>query len=382
MVSNGKSFDVVVIGGGLLGWSTAYRLAGAGVSTAVIDRADEGFATQAGAGIISPGAGRRAPGPFYAFASEAVRYYPRLLEELAEDDAGDTGYEVVGSLFVARNQAEAHELPAMVESIVALRQGGMGNIGEVSMLTADEAKQLFPPLAELPGAIHMSGAARVNGRLLRNALRNGAERRGATALTGSASIRVDGARAIGVDVDGEAIAAGAVVIAGGAWSHSLGEEIGLSLPVYPQRGQILHLDMPDTDTGDWPIILGFHSHYILTFRPNRVVAGATREHDSGYDVRMTAGGIREVLNEALQVAPGLGHATIAEIRIGLRPFSPDELPVLGAAPGIENVYVCTGHGPSGLQLGPYSGAVIAALITGQDPGCDLEPFRPERFQTA
>jgi D-amino-acid dehydrogenase len=377
-----QSFDVVVIGGGLMGWSTAYRLASDGVPTLVVDRADAGYATQAGAGIISPGASQQAPGPFYDLAKEAVRYYPRLLDELAADSAGDTGYEVVGSLFIARDEIEAAELPEVYEQMVARRDSGMGNIGELTMLTPREAQRHFPPLADLPGAIHLSGAARVNGRLLQVALRRGAETRGAVAREGSASIVMNGDRASGVSIDSEFVAAGAVVIAGGAWSSSLGEEIGIRLPIYPQRGQIIHLHMQDADTSAWPIIQGFLSHYILTFRPNRVVAGATREHDSGYDVRMTAGGVQEVLNVALGIAPGLADAKIAEIRIGLRPYSPDQLPVLGHAPGKENVFLCTGHGPSGLQLGPFSGAVVAALITGRDPGCDVSPFLPDRYQHA
>src|SRR5258708_5061303 len=88
-------------------------------------------------------------------------------------------------------------------------------------------------------------------------------------------------------------------------------------------------------------------------------AGATRESAGGFDVRMTAGGVYEALGEALRVAPGLATATLKEVRVGLRPASPDGLPLLGRLPGYENVLVATGHGASGLQLGPYSGALMA-----------------------
>ncbi len=171
-----------------------------------------------------------------------------------------------------------------------------------------------------------------------------------------------------------------MIIAAGAWSCYLAEKLGFALPIFPQRGQIAHLDMPDAYTGDWPIIVGYYDQYILTFRPNRVVCGATRESDSGYEVRLTAAGVKSVLDEALAVAPGLGNATIAEIRIGLRPFSPDRLPVLGAAPGYPNVFLCTGHGPSGLQLGPFSGRLVAGLVLGEAPTIDIGPFLADRFQ--
>jgi D-amino-acid dehydrogenase len=179
---------------------------------------------------------------------------------------------------------------------------------------------------------------------------------------------------------GDRLAAGEVVIAGGAWSNRLGEQIGLTLPIYPQRGQIIHLDLPGAVTDHWSIVEWFGTHYMVSFGGERVVVGATREHESGYDVRATAQGVHEVLSVALRVAPGLGHATVTEVRIGLRPFSPDGLPVLGRAPGVENVWLCTGHGPSGIQLGPISGALIAAMTAGEAAELDLSAFAPERYQ--
>ncbi|HEY8445776.1 MAG TPA: FAD-dependent oxidoreductase [Thermomicrobiales bacterium] len=373
------SWDSIIIGGGLLGWSTAYRLVRAGARVLVIDRADAGHATQAGAGIISPGTSFRPLPAFFPFASAAVADYPRLLEELAEDGETDTGYEVCGQLLIARDEDEAARLPEALRLLTERRDQGMGNIGELTRLDSAGARALFPPLADIPGAIHVAGAARVDGRRLRGAIRQASERRGATVLTGDAVPVVEGDRVTGVRVDGHSLAAGSVVLAGGAWSGKLAEQLGFRLPVEPQRGQILHLDVPETSTGDWPIITGFHDHYLLAFRPCRVVMGGTRETGSGFDVRITAGGVREVLNIGLSTAPGLANATIAEIRVGLRPLSADGLPILGRAPGFANLYLCTGHGPSGLQLGPFSGGVTARLILGQDPGVDLTPFAAERF---
>jgi D-amino-acid dehydrogenase len=136
--------------------------------------------------------------------------------------------------------------------------------------------------------------------------------------------------------------------------------------------------MRDTDTSRWPILGGFGDQDILTFAPDRVVAGATRETGSGYDVRMTAGGLASVFNEALRVAPGLADATLHEVRIGLRPLSADGWPFIGPLPGYDNVVVATGHGPSGLQLGPFSGLLAAKLITGQEVATDLTPFAVDR----
>lgn len=371
--------EVIVIGGGVVGQSAAYQLARDGVAVTLIDRADVGQATAAGAGIISPGTGALGAGPLLPLASAAVAFYPALLAQLAEDGEIDTGFAICGGLFVATNEEEAAQLPARFRAIEERRAAGLRNIGEVALLDGREARHLFPPLADIPGAIHLSEVGRVNGRLLRDALRRAALRRGATLVEGSAEIIHRGGRATGVRVAEREIAADAVIVAGGAWSNVLGEALDVTLPIYPQRGQIIHLDLPGVVTTKWPVILGFHSHYILTFPESRVVAGATREHDSGYDPRMTAGGVHEALGEALRVAPGLAGATLHEVRIGLRPASPDGLPVLGALPGLDNVFVATGHGASGLQLGPQSGAMIAGMAQGQATELDLAPFAATRF---
>ncbi|MGH2532167.1 MAG: NAD(P)/FAD-dependent oxidoreductase [Thermomicrobiales bacterium] len=372
--------DVIVIGGGLLGWSAAYRLVRDGARVTVVDRADAGQATAAGAGIIAPGASFKYPDASIPLSQASVDYYPALLKELAEDGETDTGYETVGALFLAQNEGEAAHLPEALHIMRQRRDQGMGNIGDARIVDGHEAQSLFPPLAEFPAAIHIPEAARVNGRLMRDALRRAAEKRGVHLIHTSAEPVRDGGRVSAVKIDGDPRPVDAVVIAGGAWSSALGDALGLRLPVEPQRGQILHMEMPGTDTSRWPIILGHHGHYLLTFPTNRVVAGATREVGSGYDVRLTAGGTHEVLSEALRVAPGLAGATIAEWRVGLRPYSAaDQLPILGRAPGYDNLYLATGHGPSGLQLGPVSGAIVADLIAGRGSRIDLTPYAADRF---
>lgn len=372
--------DVIVIGGGIVGASAAYRLAHQGISVTVIDQAAQGQATAAGAGIISPGTSTRPLPAFYPLAFRSVAYYEELLAQLAEDGETHTGYETVGLLHIATSEEEAAQLPSLIRLFEERREAGVKNIGEVKLLAASEARILFPALGPLHGAISTSGAARMDGRLMRDALHRAAERHGARFVTGTAELLLNNDNTIEIKANGQQFSPGAIVIAGGAWSGALAEALRLKLPVYPQRGQILHLALPDTETSHWPIIVGFHSHYMLTFPANRVIVGATREDGPGYDPRLTVSGVHEVLGEAQRVAPGLANATIEEMRVGLRPASPDGLPILGRAPGYERVFVATGHGPSGLQLGPYSGALVADLLLGQPAPLDLTPFAPERFQ--
>ncbi|HWQ13142.1 MAG TPA: FAD-dependent oxidoreductase, partial [Roseiflexaceae bacterium] len=222
-------------------------------------------------------------------------------------------------------------------------------------------------------------AARVDGRLLARALEDAARARGlAIRREVVGGIVVRGDLATGVEVAGETIAAGAVVLAAGAWSAALVAPLGVRLPVMPQRGQIIHLALPGADTAGWPVVLPFHGHYMVPWPEGRVVVGATREF-AGYAPQPTAAGMREVLAEALRVAPGLADAVFGEVRVGLRPSTPDGLPVLGPTPGVRGLYLATGHGATGLTLGPYSGKLVAALALGEPVAEALAPFACTRF---
>ena len=175
------------------------------------------------------------------------------------------------------------------------------------------------------------------------------------------------------------ITADAVILATGAWNDAWPAQLAAAVPVGPQRGQIIHLDLPGTDTSGWPVITGSGDPYLLAFPPNRIVAGATREDGTGFDYRVTAGGQAGLLTATLARAPGLASATVAETRVGFRPFAPDGLPVLGRAPGLENVWLVTGLGATGLTVGPYAGATAADLACGDPPPLDLTPYDPGRF---
>ncbi|MGH7308731.1 MAG: NAD(P)/FAD-dependent oxidoreductase [Candidatus Rokuibacteriota bacterium] len=380
----GTSFDAAVVGGGLLGTATAYHLVSAGARTVLVDRADSGRATDAGAGILSPETNSRDPEAWSRLAVAAVQYYPRLIERLAGEQAGDTGYARCGKLVVAVSDDEIGPF-ASARRIIFERQRARGwpTPADLCEATAAEARELFPPLAPVRGAIYSRLAARVDGRLLNRALRTAAEARGLHTREGSVErlvIEVDAVR--GLVVDGERVLAGAVAIAGGAWSEAFGAQLGVSIPVTPQRGQIIHLGLHGTDTSRWPMVSAFHQHYLVPWGDSRVVAGATRETGSGFTPHTTTAGVREVLGEALRVAPGLAHAEVREIRVGLRPLTPDALPILGPVPGIPGIFLVTGHGPTGLTLGAYSGKVVADLMLGKSPETDLSPFSVARFSSA
>lgn len=369
---------VVVIGGGVVGASAAFHLARGGVESILVDRKDTGHATGAGAGIISPGTSMRSLPAFFPFAQAAVNHYPVMVSQLAEIGQATTRYEVVGELILAKTDEEFANLPVLKALYAERRAGGMPNIGEVTDVDEATAKELFPALGPIHGALHVPEAARVDSDSLRNALVAGAEYHNAGIRYGAASLKTERDRVVGVDLDGESIEADGVIVATGAWTNALLTPVGFSVAVEPQRGQILHIEMGDTDTSCWPILGGTGEQYMLTFRPNRIVSGATRETGSGFDVQLTVGGLQSVFNHAMRVAPGVAEGTVKEIRIGLRPLSADGLPYLGRIPGHDNVVLATGHGPSGLQLGPYSGVIAAQLLLGEEVTTDLSAFAVDR----
>ena len=244
-------------------------------------------------------------------------------------------------------------------------------------LPGAEAQRLFPPLRPDAAAVHIGGAARVDGRRMAAALAAAAVRQGTVVRDGAAELAVSRGRAAGVRLGGELIEGDKVVAAAGAWTGSFLAAAGLAVPVEAQRGQIMHISLGGTDTSRWPVVLPRASgHYLLAFDDGRIVAGATREEGSGLDYRVTPAGLAEILGQALAVAPGLADGTYLETRVGFRPVSPDHRPLLGPVPGLDGLIVATGLGASGLTMGPLAGELAAQAALGQPPALDLAPFAP------
>jgi len=345
-----STFDAAVVGAGIVGAAAALELARAGARTVLFDRADRGRATAAGAGILSPETSHRDDPAWSELMHAAGRHYDALLPSLP----GDTGWARCGILEVATRDSD---LPAW-EWIAEHASGG-------HEITPQDARGMCPVLGDLVRAFHHPGAARVDGRLMSAAL-----------LAAAAALGVE-VRNESVD-DRRTLDARAVVIAGGAWTSELAQLLGVSLPVGPVRGQIMHLAVGEYDTASWPIVQAVYGHYMVPWDDARVAVGATVE-DEGYSPDVTAHGMQEILREALRVMPGLARATLREVRVGLRPWSADDLPVIGALPGNDNVFACTGHGANGLLLGPISGKLVADAVLGNAPMLDLAPFSPGRF---
>ncbi|MEO3801780.1 FAD-dependent oxidoreductase [Nonomuraea sp. B1E8] len=519
---------VVVIGSGIIGAAAAYYLTGRGATVTVVESGYRGQATEAGAGIVCPWVDHAEDEAWYQLTREGARDYPALVEELGED----IGYAKVGALLVTEEPAELEQVRALLHR----RYPEAPEMGEITDVSTPS--ELFPPLSDDLSAILVPGAARVNGRAVREALLRAAIARGAQVRTGIATLTPGGdvllrpvgttggtsplsgpangdatagragpagddtaagpaddgrsagsagggtlaetpgeaatARPAGSGVPagtapgtlpggqagagatggpagaeraggtagaettggpkaehaggtadaevtgapegakvpfrgGERVAgagstswrqatplettdvpltgtgahsfpgegvpldADVVIVAAGAWTGEVCRPLGVKLPIFPRRGQILHVTLEGIDTAWWPIVLPRIGPYLLGFPGSRVVIGATIE-DVGFSPRVTMGGLGEVIDAGLRVAPGLLGATVAETRVGLRPVYAPGCALIGRL--TSRVVVATGLSSYGLTAGPFTGRIAAALALGEEPPVDLTPYAP------
>lgn len=374
MVEIGRSggMKVIVIGTGIVGASAAYHLAKDQHEVMMIDQNQEGKATSAGAGIVCPWMKDIENETWYNLAKNSFNFYQNLIADLQEEGKDEVGYRKVGALCVSSDPSQLDEMERRVKA----KRIDAPEIGDIIRLNGAQARELFPLLNENLEALFVSGGARVDGALLRNVLNRAARRKGAELIEGEAELVLENSKVTGVKVGNKTILADKVLITAGAWAPKLLAPLGIELNIKPQRGQIAHIRLPGKDTANWPIIIPQSTHYIVPFDDGKIVAGATRETGSGFDYRLTAGGVKEVLAEALEVAPGLDDGTLEEIRIGFRPMGPDILPIIGKLDTLEGVFLATGLGASGLTMGPYVGSLLASMVQDREIEIDLTPCQP------
>ncbi|MDN4079423.1 FAD-dependent oxidoreductase [Paenibacillus polymyxa] len=363
---------VIVIGAGILGASTAYQLAKMGANVILIDRKDKGQATDAAAGIICPWLSQRRNQAWYQLAKAGARFYPGLVEELKNEGETETGYAQVGALSI---HDDLEKIKKMQER-ARLRHTDAPEIGEITQLNQKETHERFPLLVDHYHSVHISGAARIDGRALRDALIRSAQRNGATLIHGDAALQYDSDHVTGVTVGASSFSSDEVIVCAGAWANQLMLPLGIRFKVSFQKAQIMHLQVPvKQDTGTWPVIMPPTDQYLLAFDQQKIVIGATHENEiEGYDTRVTAGGMQEILNKGLELAPDLANSTFQEVRVGFRPFTPGFLPVLGAVPGWNGLIAANGLGASGLTMGPFIGDQLARLALGMALDINIDDY--------
>ncbi|KUP09828.1 oxidoreductase [Bacillus coahuilensis m2-6] len=353
----------VIIGAGILGASTAYHLAKEGVKVVLIDKAHEGQATEAAAGIVCPWVSQRRNKVWYNLAKGGAAYYPPLVRELELLLNEDVGYQKVGALSLHTDQKKLSQM----EERSRKRKEEAPEMEDIALLDEVQTKNRFPFIGENYSSVYVSGAGRVDGRKIRDALIRSALHHGAKHIRSEASLRRNQKGQVSVLVHDEVVEADGVVVAAGIWAKELLEQVGIEFHVTAQKAEILHLRTRE-HTDHLPVVMPPSSHYFVPFEAGKMVVGTTHDDEGGQerDTRPTAGGIFEILDKSLQYAPMLKNSELTGVRVGFRPYTPGFLPVFGGVPGVENLFVGNGLGASGLTAGPFLGKELAYHVLGYE----------------
>jgi glycine oxidase len=347
-----------VVGAGVAGLATAWRAAQRGLRVLVLER------ERPGAGASTVAAGMLAPVTEADFGEddllrlnlEAAAMWPGFAAELEEQTGMPTGYVRCGALAVATDRDDLEEYVRMHDL-----QRSLGL--DARRLVPSEARRLEPALApRIAGAIEAPAEAQADSAAVVAALaRAFGDAGGEIRVAEVRALRTaaGGDRVVGVDTDAGAVDADAVVLAAGAWSTALDP----SVQVRPVKGQLVHLRVRKGAPALSERIVRTPRCYVVPRRDGRVVVGATSE-ERGFDTTVDAGAIHRLLEAAWEALPDVWELEFEGALAGLRPATPDNRPLIGAAPR-EGLFHATGHYRNGILLAPVTAARVVAALTGE-----------------
>ncbi len=354
-----KTWDAVIIGSGVIGLSLALRLKDQHLSVLLIEKREPaGEATHAAGGMIAS-CDPHTPKELKALVEASARIYPEFVREI-ELESGES--------------ADLRDIGA----IAVIPQGQTPLCVGARPLSAAELVQLEPSLRLQSDAWYLPELC-VDPRGLGRVLVKAAKNRGIDFVTGSAALEVlrSNGCAAAVRTAHSTYPAAIVVNAAGAWASQVDP---IPMPTRPVKGQMVCVvPLPDT-AHTWPVIqhvVRTPNIYIIPRSDGRILLGATVE-EAGFDKQVDPDTIQRLYLEAKRVAPVLESTRIHEAWAGLRPGTPDNMPILGET-ALPGYFAATGHYRDGIMLAPATANLIAQLITGQQPSIDLAPFSPKRF---
>jgi glycine oxidase len=367
--------DVVIVGGGVVGLSIAWRSAQRGLAVSVVDSAPGRGASWVAAGMLAPvtevhyGEER-----LLRLNLAAARGYPDFVAELEEAAGAPVGYRRCGTLVVARDSDENAELDELFGFQQSLDL-------EVERLRSRECRVLEPGLSpRIRGGILVAGDHQVDSRALVDALLRACAKEGVEFVPERVEEVVAAPRVEGVRLSSGRVApAGHVVLAAGTWSGNLGLDGEVLPSVRPVKGQLVHLAGPVEAAPASRTVRGL-TVYLVPRADGRVVVGATME-ERGYDDSVTAGGVYELLRDAAELVPGVLELELTETIAGLRPATPDNAPLIGPA-ALEGLVVATGHYRNGILLAPVTADAVSSYLESGELPASVSGFSPSRFSAA
>jgi glycine oxidase len=359
--------DVIVVGGGAIGAACARELALVGRRVLVLDRGrDQGDAWRAAGGMLAPQIEAGVEDPLLEFGLAGRERYHEIAAPLRESTGIDIGLWPVGIVRLATNDSEVTELKSKVAW-----QRQQGHVCD--WFDADEVRSNWPWLGEAHGALWAPKEAALDPNRLVAALLADAQRHGAQVISDEVvSVDRKGDRIVGV-TGKDQYKGGEVIIAAGAWSGRI-KGLPRPLSVEPVRGQMAALPWPAELK---PAIVVGAGGYLIA-RESEAIVGSTMEY-AGFEVEVTSGGLARIFAAATHLCPALAKVEVTRTWAGLRPVTPDGLPIIGREPLVEGLWYATGHGRNGILLAAITGVTMARLLSGDQDIEDLESVRPDRF---
>jgi len=372
---------ILIIGGGVIGLGIGWQLAKAGASVSIYERTEAGRAASwAAAGMLAPLAEAHTEEPeLLKLGCQSLALYPQWVRELEADTGMSIGYRVEGTLIVGLEPDDTHQLRHLHTS-----QQDLGL--DVEWLTGRAAREIEPALSpRVTAAIRCESDHQVDNRLMVKALQRAYQRYGGALHENNAveTIEIENGIATGIKTqDGEKHNGDVIVLSAGCESAQIqGLPDDVRPPVRPVKGQMLALQMEAgitvknvirTVRARYPT-----SVYLVPRTDGRLIVGATSE-EMGFDTRLTAGGVFELLRGAWEAVPGIYELPLLETWTGLRPGSRDNAPILGKTP-VENLIYATGHYRNGILLTPITAYEISKLILTGETSETIIGFRLDRF---
>jgi len=367
---------VLIVGGGIIGCAIAYHLACLGVRATVLERTHLAAGPSGvAAGILAPQVEAPFADAFFELGLLGRAEHAPLAEQLLEESGLDAEYRPSGILRVARDEAERAEMQRLVrwQKARELRVDWLepAELGGCEPLLSGVAGRL------LAGGIWLPDEAQVRTPRLVQALATAAVRRGARIreATAAHALLTEADRVVGVRTATGEIRAEVTVLAAGIWTNELARLIGITVPVGPVKGQLLHVRSLAAAPRQ---VLWCGDCYLAPKADGQIILGATEE-DGNYDARPTLAGMGQLIDAALELAPAIGNFTVEGIQTGLRPASPDRRPIVGWAPGLRGLMIATAHFRNGVLLGPLTGRLVADQIVNGSAAKQFAPFGLERF---
>lgn len=362
--------NVIVIGAGIIGCGIAHALAAAGCAVRIVDRRTPGQgATRASAGLLAPYIEGGESSALRTLGQESLAGYEAFVDRVRRDSGRDVIFSRCGTLEVGLTEEEAGKLAS---ASAALWRAGIEARWITGAALADEEPAVAPGAA---GGLLIPAHAFVGVSSLTLALAGAAERHGArfVNLTGVLRVRGRAGARVGVETETESWDADRVVLAAGSWSPQVAVEGADPVPITPIRGQLLQLR---GQPGVLRHVAWGSAGYLVPWPDGSVLAGATVE-DVGFDESSTNEGVSGLKAMAAALVPALERAEVIDVRVGLRPRGPDDLPVIGPSSVVPGLIYATAHYRNGVMLMPLTAALVRDLVLGR--GTPPETLRPGRL---